>query len=93
MFTITKDNKLKISEPYIDVIGGKQILIEHLETFDRNLATIKITDGQSTYLEIDCECGKIYEYETKEDIPSENVVCECGNEIITYKKTKCSKTK
>lgn len=36
------------------------------------------------YLYLECSCGRTYEYKTRDDVPSENVDCPCGQHIITY---------
>jgi len=41
----------------------------------------KTVDG---YVGITCSCGKIYDYVTKNDVPSSNVVCTCGRDILIY---------
>jgi hypothetical protein len=37
-----------------------------------------------TYLAIRCQCGKEYNYVTKNDVPASNVTCECTRKVIEY---------
>ena len=37
-----------------------------------------------TYLLICCQCGREYRYIDKTEIPSFNLVCQCGRKIIEY---------
>ncbi len=36
------------------------------------------------YMGVTCSCGKQYDYVTKGDVPSSNVVCTCGRDILIY---------
>lgn len=37
-----------------------------------------------TYLYIVCQCKKEFIYTTKSDVPSSNVICNCGRKVIIY---------
>jgi hypothetical protein len=36
------------------------------------------------YLMITCQCGKIYDYVLKTDVPNANMTCPCGRCVIKY---------
>jgi len=36
------------------------------------------------YVGVTCSCGKKYEYAAKNDVPSSNVVCTCGRDVLIY---------
>jgi hypothetical protein len=41
----------------------------------------KRVDG---YVGITCSCGHQYDYATKNDVPSTDVVCSCGRDVLIY---------
>ena len=51
------------------------------------IATIEakntITDAD-VHVEITCQCGKLYSYDTANDIPASNVICGCGRKVLIY---------
>lgn len=36
------------------------------------------------YVGVTCSCGHQYEYVVKNDVPSSNVVCSCGRDVLIY---------
>lgn len=37
-----------------------------------------------TYMEIICQCGNVYDYATKNDVPASSLVCSCGRNALIY---------
>jgi hypothetical protein len=43
-----------------------------------------IPNNVDTYCYIKCQCNAEYVYTTKDQLPSESLVCSCGRKIIEY---------
>lgn len=52
--------------------------------FTNYVDSIKASQTVDSYVGITCSCGKKYDYATKNAIPSSNVVCTCGRDILIY---------
>jgi len=52
-------------------------LLSHFE--DKGLAA-----GADVFMSITCQCGKAYNYTTRDDVPTLNLVCACGRNLILY---------
>jgi len=37
-----------------------------------------------TFMAITCQCGQVYPYTTKNDVPKSNTACSCGRLMIQY---------
>jgi len=46
--------------------------------------TIKPSVRVNGYVGIRCSCGAVYDYVTRNDVPSTNVVCPCGRKVLIY---------
>ena len=46
--------------------------------------TIKPSIRVKGYVGITCSCGAEYDYATRNDVPSTNVVCPCGRDVLIY---------
>jgi len=54
------------------------------QEFTDFVSTIKPSKRTDGYVGITCSCGHQYDYITKNDIPSTNVVCSCGRDVLIY---------
>lgn len=52
-----------------------------LTAFIDSIKPSRRVDG---YLGITCSCGKQYDYAVKNNVPSSNVVCSCGRDVLIY---------
>lgn len=52
--------------------------------FTDYIDTIKPSVRVNGCVSVTCSCGKLYEYNTKEDLPSTSFICDCSRQIITY---------
>ena len=43
-----------------------------------------VPPSSDTYVYIICQCGAEFVYATKADVPSSNVVCDCGRKVLIY---------
>ncbi len=64
------------------------------ETADRNfndkaeltafVDSIRASVTVDGYVGVTCSCGHQYDYVTKNDVPSTDVVCACGRDVLIY---------
>lgn len=43
-----------------------------------------VSPNSDTYLYVKCDCGIDYIYTEKSDVPSDDVTCSCGRNVIKY---------
>ena len=48
------------------------------------VSSIKPSRRVDGYVGITCSCGHQYDYATENDVPSTNVVCSCGRDVLIY---------
>lgn len=46
--------------------------------------SIKSSRRVDGYVSIICNCGKTYDYSDKNQVPSSNLICDCGRKLIIY---------
>ena len=54
------------------------------QEFTDYIDSIKASVTVTGYVMIFCSCHKEYDYTTKDEIPSSNLICECGRKLIIY---------
>lgn len=64
-------------------LKDRQSLIAVTSEIMRNGLLGPIQQG-APFMEITCDCGKRFTYQTDSDVPADDVVCDCGCQIILY---------
>lgn len=75
--------------PLIPVLNRSIVQRGTGEYFANKNDLISFIDSKSPttnddYLVINCQCGKQYIYSSGDQIPSSNVVCDCGRNVLIY---------
>ena len=52
-----------------------------LTAFVDSIRASRRVDG---YVGVTCSCGNKFDYATKNDVPSTDVVCSCGRDVLIY---------
>lgn len=54
------------------------------QEFTDYVDSIKPSVRVDGYISILCSCGKEYDYVDKNEVPSSNLICDCGRRLIIY---------
>ena len=46
--------------------------------------SIKASRRVDGYVGVTCSCGNKFDYATKNDVPSTDVICSCGRDVLIY---------
>ena len=46
--------------------------------------SVKAAPEVDGYMRIQCNCGKVFEYATKDEVPAADLTCDCGRKLIIY---------
>jgi hypothetical protein len=67
----------KVSDTEYRNFVNKAELVEYVDS-------LYSPEDVDSYICITCQCGTRYQYNTKDDVPSESLICECGRKVIEY---------
>jgi len=76
IFNISIVQKKISNSEYVDFVNK----LEFTDYVDSLYAPLDV----NTYCDITCQCSKKYTYSSKDDVPSDNVICSCGRKVIEF---------